>query len=216
MTHSNDFEELDSDDSELDDELATVANYLIQGEHSKDHESSTSSEESDGPTSYNNDGEVMQTLPLTTQVGKITGIRIYTDAQLAIRQHKWKKKISGRAKGDACLPMKKNLVNYALRTAWNMQLNGTTQSDITQNSLENFSPFVSENFTVPLHFSKGWARRPKNGQMYGPKHVLIYRPDILEMFKLGEEDKKKQTKPSSNTGNVGSQISTRILSSVRK
>ncbi|KZS04124.1 Uncharacterized protein APZ42_032964 [Daphnia magna] len=138
----------------------------------------------------------MQTLPLTTQVGKITGIRLYTDAQLAIRQHKWKKKISGRAKGDACLPMKKNLVNYALRTAWNMQLNGTTQSDITQNSLENFSPFVSENFTVPLHFSKGWARRPKNGQMYGPKHVLIYRPDILEMFKLGEEDKKNKRSPA--------------------
>ncbi|KAI9560512.1 hypothetical protein GHT06_011445 [Daphnia sinensis] len=77
VTHSNDFEELDSEDSELDDELETVANYLIQGEHLKDHESSTSSEESDG-----------------------------------------------------------------------------------------------------------WARRPKNGQMYGPKHVLIYRSDILEMFKL--------------------------------
>jgi hypothetical protein len=34
----------------------------------------------------------MQNLPLTTQVGKITGIRIYTDAQLAVRQQKWKKK----------------------------------------------------------------------------------------------------------------------------
>jgi hypothetical protein len=37
----------------------------------------------------------MQNLPLTTQVGKITGIRIYTDAQLAVRQQKWKKKIRG-------------------------------------------------------------------------------------------------------------------------
>jgi hypothetical protein len=106
------------------------------------------------------------------------------------------KKNSRRANGDACIPMKRNLVNYALRTAWNMQLNGTTQSITTHNSLENLSPFVSENFTVPLHFPKGWARRPKNGQMYGPKHVVIYRPDILEMFKQGEEDKKNKRSPA--------------------
>lgn len=95
VNHSHDFEELDSDDSEVDEETTTIANYLIQGEHSKDHESSTSSEESDGPTSDNSDGGIMQNLPLTTQVGKITGIRIYTDAQLAVRQQKWKKKIRG-------------------------------------------------------------------------------------------------------------------------
>jgi hypothetical protein len=65
-----------------------------------------------------------------------------------------------------------------------MQLNGTSKVQRVEKTLENYSKIVPDNYAVPLQFSKGWGRRRKNGQMYGPKYVAAYRAYITEMFNL--------------------------------
>lgn len=166
----------------------------MTNEHSKDCVSSTDSEDSDYPASNTDEGATVSNVPQTTQIGKVTGIYIYNDVQLATRKKRWKKKCKSsnpsHVKNSAV--KKKNLTNYALRKAWDLQLNGANQGDKAENTLEKSLASVPENYSVPHKFPKGWAKRPKNGHMYGPKHVLTYRPDILEMYNLGEKDKKNK------------------------
>ena len=44
---------------------------------------------------------------------------------------------------------------------------------------------MAPNFVMPELFKSGWARRPKNGHMYGAKHISRYRSEIADMFERG-------------------------------
>jgi hypothetical protein len=161
-----------------------------------ERKSSSNSDYSEEGMSGDSEAPDQQDIAPETTVGKITGVYIYSDSQLRFRRQRWKSKGRKSKDPEVRLARKKNLLSYALRTAWNMQLNGIMQCDRTDDSLEEQSLSLAETFTVPLQFQKGWAKRPKNGLMYGPKHVQSYRADIYELYKLGEEDKKNKRSPA--------------------
>jgi hypothetical protein len=46
-----------------------------------------------------------------------------------------------------------------------------------------------ESFVVPHKFVLGWARRPKQGKMYGDTYLAPYKDELREMFLQGERDK---------------------------
>lgn len=49
------------------------------------------------------------------------------------------------------------------------------------------------NYTVaPEDFLRGWARRPKRGEMYGANYVPRYEKDILRMFEAGNDNKARK------------------------
>lgn len=157
-----------------------------------ERESSSNSDYSEEGMSGDSEAPDQQDIAPETTVGKITGVYIYSDSQLRFRRQRWKTKARKSKDSEVCLERKNNLLSYALRTAWNMQLNGIMQCDRTDDSLEEPSLSLAEAFTVPFKFQKGWAKRPKNG----PKHVQSYRADISELYKLGEEDKKNKRSPA--------------------
>ncbi|EFX81178.1 hypothetical protein DAPPUDRAFT_102749 [Daphnia pulex] len=61
---------------------------------------------------------------------------------------------------------------------------------------EIISSIERESSSNSDYSEEGWAKRPKNGLMYGPKHVQSYRADIYELYKLGEEEKKNKRSPA--------------------
>ena len=45
--------------------------------------------------------------------------------------------------------------------------------------------FEKEDTSFPFSLSPRWARRPKNGKLYGKKHIERYREEILALFERG-------------------------------
>lgn len=184
-----DYNEWEKAESE-DEDIVEATNCIINDHVNAPVSSSESEQDSDDPMSDNDEGSLMK-ISCSMEVGQVTGIQIYTNSQLMTRQRRWKRKLRQRRNVESSI-RKKNLVQYALRSAWNLQLNGTSKIQRVEKTLGNYSKIVPDNYAIPLQFSKGWARRRKNGQMYGPKYVAAYRAYITEMFNLGELDKKNK------------------------
>ena len=91
---------------------------------------------------------------------------------------------------------KKNVVTYALKKTIEMQTHGVLQFHTAQENCDSLGAFVPQEFSMPVQFYDGWARRPKIGEMYGPKYMEQFRSEIAELYLLGEEDKKNKRSPA--------------------
>jgi hypothetical protein len=77
-----------------------------------------------------------------------------------------------------------------------MQTHGILQFHTAQDNCDSSGALVSQEFLVPVQLYDGWARRPKNGEMYGPKYMEEFCSAIEELYLLGEEDKKNKKSPA--------------------
>lgn len=49
---------------------------------------------------------------------------------------------------------------------------------------------------APKLLKRGWARRPKRGEMYGAKYIHLYEKGVEEMFQQGEENPSRKMGPA--------------------
>ena len=96
---------------------------------------------------------------------------VYSDWRLKKRTNSWKKKIKVTHCKVAGQLNKKNVVTYALKKTIEMQTHGVLQFHTAQENCDSLGAFVPREFSVPVQFYDGWARRPKIGEMYGPKYM---------------------------------------------
>jgi hypothetical protein len=145
------------------------------------------------------------------ETGYVTEVLVYTDRQLQKRAKRWKKKIKVTHCKVAGQLNKKNILTYALKKTIELQTHGIVQFHTAQDNCDSSGAFVSQEFLVPVQLYNGWARRPKNGEMYGPKYMEEFRSAIEELYLLGEEDKKKQKESCPNARDYYPKKSERIL-----
>lgn len=65
----------------------------------------------------------------------------------------------------------------------------------TTNDEEHPSSAI-DSYVSKEKFSPGWARRPKQGSMYGPKNMEPFSADIKRMYEEGEADKANKKGPA--------------------
>jgi hypothetical protein len=130
------------------------------------------------------------------ETGFVTEVIVYSDWRLKKRTNSWKKKMKVTHCKVAGQLNKKNVVTYALKKTIEMQTHGILQFHTAQENCDSLGAFVPQEFSVPVQFYDGWARRPKIGEMYGPKYMEEFRSEIAELYLLGEEDKKNKKSPA--------------------
>lgn len=63
-------------------------------------------------------------------------------------------------------------------------------------SASSMNDLAASQGTIYQSFDAGWARRPRNGQLYGKKYISKYTQDIVQMFQDGVDDISKRRGPN--------------------
>lgn len=80
----------------------------------------------------------------------------------------------------------------ALLEAGDVEIETLAASDIGSDAVIDSLPDL-ESFGVPHDFVLGWARRPKQDQLYGDTYLESYKDELREMFLLGDEKGRRMT-----------------------
>jgi len=84
-----------------------------------------------------------------------------------------------------------------LRAAIKLQNDGIVNfTSSTTSDLERLSASYPTDYTSSEKFSAGWAIRPKQGAMYGPKNIDAFADEIKQLFDAGEIDKANKKGPA--------------------
>ena len=118
--------------------------------------------------------------------GLLSGIKVISDSALRRLQRRWKKMPENCIRGvlDTRSERQKDITTYAKRYALQLWQSGTLKIRDGKESIDE--PYSGgHGFRSPVSFPPGWARRPKNGKLYGRKYIEAYREEITEMFERG-------------------------------
>jgi hypothetical protein len=57
---------------------------------------------------------------------------------------------------------------------------------------------IARDYRIPKKFlkAKGWARRPRKGEMYGTKYIERFKAELFEFFKISSRDSDKKLGPA--------------------
>ena len=183
--------------------VETVGNHLSREEKDGTESGSCSGSESEEVAPVLNQDEEEETELLYglrergrdaskfSMLGCLSGIGVVSDSTLNKIKRRWKKVPDSTAEAVPSMGERRDLISHAKRCALELKHSGRFHVEDGKADSEEWMAGC-ESYVFPVSFGTGWARRPKNGQMYGKKYIERYRDEIIRMFQRGAEDSSEK------------------------
>lgn len=134
----------------------------------------------------------------------MTGIKVMTQSQLRRMQKRWKerpvivcKALEDHSPEEELHDQKNDMLSCAKRAALSLCSEGFISfRDGRKDNVESFELCSERSAPSDTQWSRGWARRPKRGEMHGKRRMSNYRAEIRAMLEEGAQSAGRKRSPA--------------------